>query len=140
MTRATGAGRGRPSLGKRVDVTAKLPVTVREHADMRRKAHGIDLSPYLADLLCHYYSRPDLMRHLTQAMLDDKHPLSALTTDQIGHHQKIRVPTPVGDLIELDARERDVDRSALLADVICHQLGFPGLIRVLNKEVLLLAI
>lgn len=140
MGRITGAGPGRPSLGKRADVTAKLPVTVRDEADTRRKAHGIDLSPYLADLLCHYYGRPDLMRHLTQGMLDEKHPPSALTTDQIGHHQKIRVPPAVGDLIELDARERDVDRSALLADIICHQLGFPGLIRVLDKEVLLLAI
>lgn len=140
MGRVTGAGPGRPSLGKRADVTAKLPVTVRRAADARAQQHGIDLSPYLADLLCHHYGRPDLMRHLPQGMLDEQHPTSMLTIDQIGHHQKIRVPAPVADLIEADKSERDVDRSDLLSDVICHQLGFPGLIRVLDKEVLQLAI
>lgn len=63
------------------------------------------------------------MRHLTQELLDENHPISALSTDVIGHHQKIRVPQPVGELIELDARERDVDRSTLLAAIICLHLG-----------------
>lgn len=136
----TGTTRGRPSLGRRAGVTATLPVTVRETAVARAKEHGIDLSPFLSDLLCFHYGRPDLMRHLPQALLDENNPVSPLRADVLGHHQMIRVPQPIRDRIEDDLRRRgNIRRSTLLADIICLHLGFPGLIRVLNMEVMPLA-
>ncbi|BBX88219.1 hypothetical protein [Mycolicibacterium aubagnense] len=136
----TGTTRGRPSLGRRAAVTAKLPVTVRDVAAARAKEHGTDLSPFLSDVLCFHYGRPDLMRHLTQGLLDEHYPVSPLRTDALGPHQMIRVPQPVGDLIEDDFRDRNIDnRSTMLADIICLHLGFPGLIRALDMEVMPLA-
>ncbi len=63
----TGTTRGRPSLGRRAAVTAKLPVTVRDVAAARAKEHGTDLSPFLSDVLCFHYGRPDLMHRLLAA-------------------------------------------------------------------------
>ncbi|WP_234790995.1 hypothetical protein [Mycolicibacterium wolinskyi] len=136
-----GSNRGRPSLGERATVTATLPLTVRKAAETAARDHHLDLSPYLADLICFHYGRPDLMRHLTQAILFETASRTYdLTTDTYGRHQTIRLPVPVAELVEYEARDRGIQRSTLLADIVCLRMGFPGLIRAIDKEVMPLAI
>jgi hypothetical protein len=137
----TGSNRGRPSLGERAVVTATLPRTVREAAETAARDHGITLSPFLADIICYHYGRADLMRHLSQAIWSESPTrVSSITIDVTGRHVTIRLPLPVAHAVECEVGDRDVERSTLLADVICLRLGFPGLVRELDKEVLPLAI
>jgi hypothetical protein len=133
--------RGRPSLGERAIVTATLPVSVRRVAEHRATDHHLNLSPYLADVICYHYGRADLMRNLRQSTVFDAGAhVSDLTFDVIGKHVTIRLPLPVAHEVECEVGDRDVERSTLLADIVCLHLGFPGLIRALDKEVLPLAI
>lgn len=141
ISRMAGSNRGRPSLGERATVTATLPMTVRKAAETAAHDHHIDLSPYLADLVCFHYGHPELMRHLSQAILSDSPSrISDLTVDTFGRHVTIRLPLPVAELVEFEASDRAVERSTLLADIVCLRMGFPGLIRALDKEVMPLAI
>ncbi len=81
------------------------------------------------------------MRNLQQSQLfESGTAVSDLTSDVIGKHVTIRLPLPVAHTVECDVGDRDVERSTLVADIVCLRLGFPGLVRSLDKEVLPLAI
>lgn len=129
--------RGRPSLGERAVMTATLPVTVLNAATATAADYGIDRSAVLTDIVCFHYGRPDLMRHLPQQLLFESQP--ADTDDAIGPHAKVRLPLPIAQLVERDHQRLGMQRSTYLADIICRHMGFPHLVRELDREVLLLA-
>lgn len=132
---------GRPSLGERAIMTATLPVTVLNAATATAADYGIDRSALLTDIVCFHYNRPDLMRHLPQQLLFESQPATAAADDAIGPHTKVRPPLPVAQLVERDHQRLGIERSTYLADIICSHMGFPHLVRELDKdkEVLLLA-
>lgn len=137
MTGSTRAGR--PSLGERAVMTATLPVTVLNAAIATAADYGIDRSAVLTDIVCFHYGRPDLMRHLPQQLLFESQPATADTDDTIGPHAKVRLPLPIAQLVERDHQRLGMQRSTYLGDIICRHMGFPHLVRELDKEVLLLA-
>lgn len=134
---------GRPSLGERAIMTATLPVTVLNAATATAVDYGIDRSALLTDIVCFHYGRPDLMRHLPQQLLFESQPATAVADEAIGPHTKVRPPLAVAQLIERDHQQLGIERSTYLADIICRHMGFPHLVRELDKgsekEVLLLA-
>ncbi|WP_373145972.1 hypothetical protein [Mycobacterium marinum] len=124
-------------------MTATLPVTVLNAAAAIAADYGIDRSAVLTDIVCFHYSRPDLMRHLPQQLLFESQPATADADHAIGPHAKVRLPLPIAQLVERDHQRLGMQRSTYLADIICRQIGFPHLVRELDKgsekEVLLLA-
>ncbi|WP_237165093.1 hypothetical protein, partial [Mycolicibacterium peregrinum] len=134
-----------PSLGERAIMTATLPVTVLNAAAAAAADHGIDRSALLTDIVCFHYGRPDLMRHLPQQLLfESRYPTTAAADDAIGPHAKVRLPLAIAALVERDHERLGMQRSTYLADIICRHMGFPNLVRELDKgfekEVLPLAI
>lgn len=132
---------GRHHLGPRDVVTARLAAPVLAAVDALAAQHGIDRSPYLADVICVHVGRPDLMRWLDQALLALIATRNTLDHSVFGadHDVTVRVPVPVRQAVEAAAAEHGVSRSMYLADVICAHVGRPDLIRRLNKEVVPLA-
>lgn len=124
-------------------MTASLPVTVLNAATSAAADHGIDRSALLTDIVCFHYGRPDLMRHLPQQLLFESQPPAA-ADDAVGPHVKVRLPLPIATLVERDHQQLGMQRSTYLADIICRRMGFPHLVRELDKgfqkEVLPLAI
>lgn len=122
-------------------MTATLPVTVLNAATATAADYGIDRSALLTDIVCFHYGRPDLMRHLPQQLLFESQPDTADSDHAIGPHTKVRPPLPIAQLIERDHQQLGIERSTYLADIICRHMGFPHLVRELDKdkEVLLLA-
>lgn len=140
-----GSTRGRKSLGERAIMTATLPVTVLNAATSAAADHGVDRSALLTDIVCFHYGRPDLMRHLPQQLLFESQPTTtAAADDAIGPHAKVRLPLSIAALVERDHEQLGMQRSTYLADIICRHMGFPHLVRELDKgfekEVLPLAI
>lgn len=131
--------RGRPSLGERAVMTATLPVTVLNAAETTATNYGIDRSAVLTDIVCFHYGRPELMRHLPQQLLFESQPATPDADDTIGPHAKVRLPLPIAQLVERDHQRLGMQRSTYLGDIICRHMGFPHLVRELDKEVLLLA-
>ncbi|WP_234904156.1 hypothetical protein [Mycolicibacterium frederiksbergense] len=134
----TGVGRrgraGRPSLGDRAVMTARLPLIVQRTVDAAAADHGTDRTAVLTDIVCFHYGRLDLMRHLPQQLLFET---STATTElseedrRIGPHVKVRPPRAVANIIDVDVDDlhRGVERSTYLADIICHHTGYPQLVR-----------
>lgn len=128
---------GRPSLGDRAMMTARLPVIVLRAADTAAADHGIDRTALLSDIVCFHYGRPDLMRHLPQQLLfETARDTTELTDDdtRLGPHVKVRPPREVGDQIDLDHQRLGIERSTFLADIVCHHLGYPNLMRDMDLE------
>lgn len=116
-------------------MTATLPVTVLNAATSAAADHGVDRSALLTDIVCFHYGRPDLMRHLPQQLLFESQPLTAAAVDDaIGPHAKVRLPLPIAELVEHDHQQLGIQRSTYLADIICRRMGFPHLVRELDKE------
>ncbi|WP_244881385.1 hypothetical protein [Mycolicibacterium sp. TY81] len=135
---------GRPSLGDRVVMTAKLPNVVRRAADTAADDHKIDRCVLLAEIVSFHYGRPDLMRHLPQRLLfETQRDTTALTDEdrQLGQHVPVKPPPAVAEQVRAEAERLGIPRSALLSDIICHHLGYPELVRELDtpKEGLPLA-
>lgn len=127
-------------MGERAVMTATLPVTVLKAAESTAADYGIDRSAVLTDIVCFHYDRPDLMRHLPQWLLfESESAATADTDDTIGPHAKVRLPLPIAQLVERDHQQLGMQRSTYLGDIICRHMGFPHLVRELDKEVLLLA-
>ncbi|WP_234790346.1 hypothetical protein [Mycolicibacterium mucogenicum] len=135
---------GRPSLGDRVVMTAKLPNVVREAADTAAHDHKIDRCVLLAEIVSFHYGRPDLMRHLPQRLLfETQRNTTVLTFEdrQLGQHVPVKPPPAVAEQVREHAERLGIPRSALLADIISQHLGYPELVRELDtpKEGLPLA-
>ncbi len=60
----TGRRTGRPSLGDRHVMTARVPIPVRDEIDAIAERFGTDRSTILADLACAVTGHPDLARRL----------------------------------------------------------------------------
>ncbi|GJJ24006.1 hypothetical protein [Mycolicibacterium mageritense] len=126
-------------------MTATLPVSVLNAANAVAADHRIDRSTLLTDIVCFHYGRPDLMRHLPQQLLFESRPSTNTADDgAIGPHAKVRLPLPIAELVDRDHEQLGIQRSTYLADIICRHMGFPHLVRELDKgiekEVLPLAI
>ncbi len=132
----TGVGRrgraGRPSLGDRAIMTATLPVIVLRAVDTAAADHGTDRTAVLTDIVCFHYDRPDLMRHLPQQVLFETASATTELSDEdrrIGPHVKVRPPRVVADIIDVDHMRLGIERSTYLADIVCHHMGYPELVR-----------
>lgn len=132
----TGVGRrgraGRPSLGDRAIMTATLPVIVLRAVDTAAADHGTDRTAVLTDIVCFHYDRPDLMRHLPQQVLLETASATTELSDEdrrIGPHVKVRPPRVVADIIDVDHMRLGIERSTYLADIVCHHMGYPELVR-----------
>lgn len=126
-------------------MTASLPRVVRLAAEADATAHGMDRCALLTDLLCRHYGRPDLVRRLPEPLLFDEsvRGTTEFSADErdVSMHVKVRPPRPVAELIDADAEARGIERSTLLADIICLRMGFSALVRDLDrKEALPLAL
>lgn len=133
--------RGRPHLGPRDVVFTRLLLAVCDAVDAAAAEHGIDRSPYLADVIAEHVGRPDLMRWLDQGLL----PLGAPGRnmqggeDFRGGHVTVRLPVPVRQAVDAAAAAHGIDRSTYLADVIAAHVGRPDLMRRLGQEAMPLA-
>lgn len=131
----TGVGRrgrvGRPSLGDRAIMTATLPGIVLRAVDTIAADHSVDRATVLTDIIMFHYDRPDLMRRLPQRLLFETARETELSEDdrRIGPHVKVRPPRVVADLIDVDHLHFGIERSTYLADIICHHMGYPELVR-----------
>ncbi len=128
---------GRPSLGDRAIMTAKLPIAVLEAAEAAAADHSTDRTTVLTDIVCLHYGRRDLMRRPSEQMLlESQTAAKELTTEgrKLGPHVKVCPPRPVADLVEAEYQRRGIERSTLLADIVCQHLGFPDLVRVLDFQ------
>lgn len=135
---------GRPSLGARVIMTAKLPNVVRRAADAAAHDHKIDRCVLLAEIVSLHYGRPDLMRHLPQQLLfETQRDTTPLTAEdrQLGQHVPVKPPPAVAEQVAQHVEHLGIHRSDLLADIICQHMGYPELVRELSapKECLPLA-
>ena len=131
---------GRPHLGPRDVVTARLAAAVYDAIGAAAATHGIDLSKYLADVIAEHVGRPDLMRWLDQGLLPLMPPRRNSEGDNgIRDHLTIRLPVPVRKAVEAAAAQHGIDRSTYLADVIAEHVGRPDLMRRLGQEVMPLA-
>lgn len=118
-------------------MTAKLPIAALQAADAAAADHSIDRTTVLTDIVCFHYGRRDLMRHRSeQLLLESRTATRELTVDgrRLGPHVKVRPPRPVADIIEEDSQRLGIDRSTLLADIVCQHLGFPELVRELGAR------
>jgi hypothetical protein len=125
-------------------MTASLPAVVRLAAEADAAAHGMDRCTMITDLVCRHYGRADLVRRLPEPLLFDESTRGATEFSpddrDTSMHVKVRPPRPVAEVIDADAEARGIQRSTLLADIICRHMGFPGLVRELDhKEALPLA-
>jgi hypothetical protein len=116
-------------------MTAKLPIAALRAADALAADHSIDRTTVLTDIVCRHYGRPDLIRHRSeQFSIESRMAPKELTAEgrQLGPHVKVRPPRPVADLIEAEYQRLGIERSTLLADIVCQHLGFPELMRELD--------
>jgi len=118
-------------------MTASLPAVVRLAAEVDAAAHGIERCTLLTDLVCQHYGRTDLVRRLPEPLLFSESSRGAtefsLADRDLSLHVKVRPPRPLADVIEADAAARGIQRSTLLADIICLAMGYPALVRELNR-------
>lgn len=115
-------------------MTAKLPIAALAAVDAAAADHSIDRTTVLTDIVCRHYGRPDLTRHHSEQLsLESRTAPTELTAEgrRLGPHVKVRPPRPVADLIEADHQRLGIERSTLLADIVCQHLGFPELMREL---------
>ena len=127
---------GRPSLGDRAIWTACLPRVVRLAAEQDAAAHGIDRTALLTDLVCRHYGREDLVRQLPQVLHFETPALPREFTNadrDSRFHVKVRPPRALVAVIEADIEARGIARPILLADIICRGMGFPELVRELDR-------
>jgi hypothetical protein len=116
-------------------MTAKLPVAALQAVDAAATDHCTDRMAILTDIVCLHYGRRDLMAHRSeQLLLESRTATKELTADgrQLGPHVKLRPPRPVANLIEDEYQRLGIDRSTLLADIVCQHLGFAELVRELD--------
>lgn len=126
---------GRPSKGDRAMMTAKLPAAALQAVDAAAADHCTDRTAILTDIVCLHYGRRDLMTHRSEQLLLESHTATKeLTTEgrRLGPHVKLRPPRAVANLIEDDYKRLGIDRSTLLADIVCQHVGFPELVRELD--------